>query len=68
MNEDVTTIIEEVGISEVLTAVKESYNFYKNGHKYRKEMCLKAQATLDTLIAELDAVEAKHGYTPGQAS
>lgn len=54
------------GIAAVLDAVKESFDFYKCGHKYRREFCETAKSLICVLTCKLASITAKYGYVPGK--
>lgn len=66
VQETINDAVAEFGLASVLDACKESFNFYNDGHKRRKEFCEFAKSLLCILVSRLGAITAKHGYVPAK--
>lgn len=64
--ETIKALVEEHGIAAVLEAVEDNFDFYKQGHKFRREFCLISKELLRTLVTRLGVISAKYGYVPGK--
>ena len=66
VSETINALVKEHGIACVLDAIQDNFDFYKTGHKFRKEFCLVSKDLLNTIANRLGVITAKYGYVPGK--